>query len=297
MIAAWAAGTALALAQMILAWIALVRLRRAALPFPAGAPCGSVPVLETRACAMPMTGGLFRPAIFLPAEARQWSEERRGVVLLHELAHVRRGDAATNLLARLALCLYWWNPLAWIAWREFLKERERAADDLVLSSGASASDYASHLLDLARSLRPAAAWASAAVSMARPSQLEGRLLAILDSGVRRGSTGRRAPWLAVLVALAVVAPLASLRAQNARRPATPPPMPPDVEATLRAAQAQRDPASARSRRHGLRNHAPIRHGRQDARSRAGTPRGGLRQNQRRIPGGTGAPRRLDGQDE
>src|SRR5204863_2090776 len=132
-----------------------------------------------------------------------------------------RGDVATHLLARTALALHWWNPVAWVAWREFLKERERATDDLVLSAGARASDYAAHLLEVARSFRsgPATAWA--AVAMARGSQLEGRLLAILDSGVRRGAARRLAPLAAVLLAVALVAPFAALDAQEKPRTAAP----------------------------------------------------------------------------
>ena len=47
---------------------------------------------------MPMTFGLFRNTILMPADAADWTEERRRLVLLHELAHVRRHDAATHLL-------------------------------------------------------------------------------------------------------------------------------------------------------------------------------------------------------
>ena len=156
-------------------------------------------VLETEAGSMPMTFGLVRPAILVPSEAAEWSAERRRVVLLHELAHVRRGDPATHLLARAAMNIYWWNPLAWIAWREFLKERERAADDLVLNAGARASDYAGHLLEVARTLQSAPAIGWAAVAMARRSQLEGRLLAILDSGVNRAAAGRASVLAAALL--------------------------------------------------------------------------------------------------
>jgi len=68
-----------------------------------------VRVLESRPGSMPMTFGLLRPAVFMPPEAAVWSEDRRRVVLLHELAHVRRGDTATHLLARTTLSLNWWN--------------------------------------------------------------------------------------------------------------------------------------------------------------------------------------------
>jgi len=149
---------------------------------------------------------------------------------------VRRSDPATHVLARTAVCLYWWNPLVWLAWREFLKERERAADDLVLSAGARASEYAGHLLEIARTLQPATASAGAAVAMARRSQLEGRLLMILDSNVNRKAAARVAPFAAAALAVALVAPFAAVRAQDATQPA----ITPDMEATIRAAWAQKN---------------------------------------------------------
>ncbi|MGA3018895.1 MAG: TonB family protein [Bryobacteraceae bacterium] len=240
----WTAGSALALAQMLLAYTRLCRIRRAAPPYPAPQASRSlaralgigrpVEVLETSAGTMPMAFGLRRSTILMPAGAQDWTEERRRVVLLHELAHVRRADGATHLLARLALSLFWWNPLAWSAWRQFLKERERAADDLVLTAGEPAADYAGHLLEVARSLQFAPT-ASVAVAMARRSDLEGRLRAILDSAADRTHPGRASALAAALVAIALVVPLAALRAQDPTDPKAP-----DVEATIRAAVAQKN---------------------------------------------------------
>jgi TonB family protein len=140
-------------------------------------------------------------------------------------------------MARAALTLYWWHPLAWTAWREFVKERERAADDLVLSAGERQSEYASHLLEIARTMQPAPAMASAAaIAMARPSQLEGRLLAILADGVNRRQPGRATPMLAAIIATALVLPLAAIRAQSTATPA----MAPDVDASIRAAMSQKN---------------------------------------------------------
>ncbi|MBZ5723818.1 MAG: TonB family protein, partial [Acidobacteriia bacterium] len=171
-------------------------------------------------------------SVLMPADAAEWTADRRAMVLLHELAHVRRGDAATHLLARAALSLYWWNPLAWLAWRQFVKERERAADDVVLNAGARAAEYAGHLLDVARTLQaqPAAGWA---VAMARRSQLEGRLLAILDSRANRQSPGRAAALAGVMLAIALVAPFAAIQAQI-------PSAAPEVDATMRAAASQKN---------------------------------------------------------
>jgi TonB family protein len=241
---AWAVGAASGLAQVMLACLSLRRLSRDARPHPKSDDAASlahflgirarVRLLETPG-GMPMTFGLFRPAIFLPAAATSWSAARRRMVLLHEFGHVRRGDVATHLIARTALALHWWNPLAWTAWREFLKERERAADDLVLAAGAGQSEYAGHLLEVARTMQSVPATA-AAIAMARPSQLEGRLLAILDDNVNRRQPGRGTALVASALAVALVFPLAAIRAQSSAEPI----VPPAVDAAIRAANAQKN---------------------------------------------------------
>jgi TonB family protein len=242
----WAAGTALAMAHMAAAWLVMWRIRRTARPlsdaplFPALARAlgirRNVELLEVPSGGMPLSFGVFQPAVFLPADAREWREGRRRVVMLHELAHIRRGDLATQLVARAAVSLFWWNPLAWLAWREFVKERERAADDMVLSAGEPATDYACHLLEIARSMHAAPALVSAAVAMARPSQLEGRLMAILDARTNRKSPGPRSALAAALLAIALVAPFAALQAQDKPDAA----IQPAVESTIRAAIDQQN---------------------------------------------------------
>ena len=78
----------------------------------------------------------FRP---MPA---CWSEERRRLVLLHELAHVSRFDSPVRLAAGLACALYWFQPVVWFAVRKLRIEQEHAADDLVLAAGAGPRLYA-----------------------------------------------------------------------------------------------------------------------------------------------------------
>ena len=242
---AWAAGAALTFARMWFAYAAIRRARAAARPFPDQALCEGlsrmlgirrkIEILETEPGSMPMTFGFFRAAILLPSGAAAWSEEKRRMVLLHELAHVRRGDVAAHWMARAALALYWWNPLAWKAWKEFLKERERAADDVVLSAGERPSDYAGHLLAVARSLQLAPAMGWGAVAMARRSQLEARLRSILDSRIERSATGRAWGFAAAVAAIIIAGPLAAVRAQDSASS-----IPADVDAAIRAAQSQKN---------------------------------------------------------
>src|SRR4030095_9186081 len=69
-----------------------------------------VRVFKTSRITMPVTCGLLHSAILFPADADDWPDERRQVVLLHELAHVKRWDCLTQLLAQIACSLYWFNP-------------------------------------------------------------------------------------------------------------------------------------------------------------------------------------------
>jgi hypothetical protein len=159
-----------------------------------------------------LTWGALRPVVLAPAEAGAWPDERRRMVLLHELAHIRRWDWLTQLAAHFACAVYWFNPLVWLAARQMRIERERACDDVVLASGARASDYAGELLAVAARLSNSHTTALAAVSMARRRELEVRLHAILDGRRSRAGLTRRPVCLGMAFAAAAMVPLAMLRA-------------------------------------------------------------------------------------
>ena len=162
-----------------------------------------VPPLRLAAAGtMPAVIGVVRPSVILPADAMSWTADRLRVVLLHECAHVRRRDALLQVIASLATAAYWWHPLTWLAARRVVLERELACDDLVVAAGTSGPDYASHLIDIARALKPSRQPAMAALAMARPSELEGRLIALLEARPRRSRPARS---LALGLALALVA--------------------------------------------------------------------------------------------
>ena len=154
---------------------------------------------------MPFACGLLRPTIVLPAESDNWTLDRRRAVLLHELAHVRRRDLVGHTVGRFACALYWFHPLVWTAAKRLRSESERACDDLALTCGARASDYAEHLLDIVTGVRHHATPA-VALAMARRKEFEGRMLAILDPELRRGAPTRRqtAGLVGALAALSLV---------------------------------------------------------------------------------------------
>ena len=188
---------------------------------------------EGRQSSMPMAWGLWRASVTLPEDAATWPEDRLRIVLLHELAHVKRRDCLTHILAQVACAFYWFNPLAWVAARHVRAERERACDDLVLASGTPGADYADQLLEIARVMRAgrfSSVVAGASLAMANRSQLEGRLMAILDPSVPRTGVSRVRRFAVAAVAAVTIVPLASLQAWEFTNQPAPAPQPVAVAA-------------------------------------------------------------------
>ena len=223
LLVAWLAGVLFVLGRLALG---MLRVRQAGLrarPLTGGMAAEVLPALAawsgvTRRVTllegedgrtMPLTWGVLRPRILLPAAHREWPAARLKAVLLHELAHVRRLDCLAQVAAEAACALHWFNPLAWMAARQLRLEAEHACDDHVLAAGARPSDYAGHLLELARLFRTPSSMDAPAVAVARPAQLRTRLLAVLAEERRRGPVSERAALLALVAAAALVVPLAA----------------------------------------------------------------------------------------
>jgi hypothetical protein len=146
----------------------------------------------------------------IPSIADTWSIDRRRAVLLHELAHVSRYDCLTQTLA-VAVCAVWWfHPMVWWIARRLCIERELACDDRVIAAGTEPRDYASHLLEIAYSFGGHRAPALA-VTMARPRQLESRMLAALDTARNRRIPPARVRVAAAAAALLVLAIVAGAK--------------------------------------------------------------------------------------
>lgn len=167
-----------------------------------------VTLLSSDAASLVVMWGLWRPKVVLPASAARWPDSRVHVVLCHELAHARRGDWLVLLAAEALKCVYWFNPLVWIACARLREESERACDDVVVSGGVEATAYAGHLVAIARDLKAPRPWLPAP-AVVRPSSLERRVQAMLDKRRNRGPVSRRAYAAAGAAMIAVTIGIAS----------------------------------------------------------------------------------------
>lgn len=102
--------------------------------------------------ATPFVLGLFRPRIYLPSSL---SGSEKEYILCHEKHHIRRGDPIWKALGFLALCLYWFHPLVWVAFCLAGKDMEMSCDEAVVKAlgGGVRADYAQSLLNLSTGRR------------------------------------------------------------------------------------------------------------------------------------------------
>jgi beta-lactamase regulating signal transducer with metallopeptidase domain len=219
----WLAGSLLFVARMIVARLSMARIARDSKPLNDSRWTSMllresgrlgvkkrVRLFESDRVSTPLAAGITAPFIVLPADSNEWREDHREVVLRHELSHIGRGDAFICLLSGVACAIYWFNPLVWIAARRLRSEQEHACDDSVISLGTPPAEYAAHLLEVARSARDIGMSSFVSVAMARPSQLEGRLLAVLNERSRDRLTRTRGAG-AVMVALVLLSAISAVR--------------------------------------------------------------------------------------
>jgi beta-lactamase regulating signal transducer with metallopeptidase domain len=196
----WLASSLLSLARLFSSARQMRALRRNSTPVTAldqelqsvVARQGKRPV-EVRlsdAVDAPSVIGFFRPAVVLPRSL--WSELEPGdrkQVILHEMAHLDRGDDWTNLLQKLLRALSPLNPALFWAERHLCREREQACDDAVLDAAGNAREYATCLTKLAENRLVRRVASLAPGLWQRHSELAGRVENILH---RRRNTS---PWL------------------------------------------------------------------------------------------------------
>jgi len=225
---AWMAGASFLLLPLLAGLWQVRSLRRSALPWAHGQAladalvadrmeAGSsdpvhrprvVDVLLHESTPGPLTFGIVSPAILLPVDAETWSDGDLRRAIVHELEHVRRADWLTQCLGRVVCAVYWFHPLAWVAWRQFVIEAERACDDAVLRRS-EATAYADQLVGLAARLSAAAR--QPLLAMANRRDLSTRVRAVLNSDQPRGRAGAQSIRIAIAASIALVLVLSPLK--------------------------------------------------------------------------------------
>ena len=173
-----------------------------------------VRLLLSKKIHSPFAWGIFRPVIALPVDAEQWCREDLEMVLRHEMAHLSRNDGLAALITRLAVAVYWMNPLAWWTARRVTELREEACDRLVLAAGCDPQRYAQLLFEQARQFEAGTGSPPlSATAAAESGTLEQRVKMILNSKPQLSpravaARSRRRPFFASLIAIAGLAVVA-----------------------------------------------------------------------------------------
>ncbi len=196
---------------------------------------GSLRLLRSDRINVPMVWGIRSGTLLMPEIAEEWTDEHLRATFIHELGHLRRLDYVSLALMNAVSAVLWFHPQVWLARRRAMTEGERACDDLVLTAGERASEYATHLLHVAR-LVPRREPLAALLAMSRPSQLEGRMVAILSPSTNRKPLGGKALMISMISFVALVVPFAlvQLSAQPVAVSAPVRPVRPAVEVVVAA---------------------------------------------------------------
>lgn len=163
-------------------------------------------ILYSTQCIIPMTVGLFRARIFLPAESKDWDPDKLDAILVHEKEHMRRRDPLVEWLALLNRSLYWFHPLSWWLCSKLSGLAEQACDEAVLARGHDSGAYAEHLLDFARTVKRRGALITAWGSSLHGSKLAHRIRRILTSGKSPSISRARLAVVAFLCGIAILVP-------------------------------------------------------------------------------------------
>jgi beta-lactamase regulating signal transducer with metallopeptidase domain len=159
--------------------------------------CPVVQLLPGRLPPM-LWAGLGTPRLLMPADLLgQMEPEGISTLMAHELAHLRRGDYRVRLVEFLAMGLFWWHPVVWIARRALREAEEQCCDAWVVSAlPGTGKTYASALLETLDFLSAAPASPPLACGIGHVSDLKRRLTMIM-----RGATPRALCWREVLAVL------------------------------------------------------------------------------------------------
>lgn len=159
----------------------------------------------------PAVCGLFRPVILVPNEiGPNLGLGALRQVLMHELAHIKRGDLWLNLAQTLLQLVYFYNPLLWLANAVIRRIREQAVDEAVQAAlGEKAAEYPETLLNVAKLAfnKPALSLRFIGVVESK-SQLNQRIKKMLTQPFPKSAKLSLAGLIAIIITAAILLPMA-----------------------------------------------------------------------------------------
>ncbi|MBN2182618.1 MAG: DUF4440 domain-containing protein, partial [Sedimentisphaerales bacterium] len=159
----------------------------------------------------PAVCGLFNPVILIPKTLlEQISRDKLRAVLIHELAHIKRGDLWINCIQTFLQIAYFYNPFVWLVNLIVRRIREQAVDEMALVTlGDAAKSYSDTLIDIAEMAfsRPALSLRLVGVVESKKA-LSQRIKHILYRPFPKSAKLGILGLLTVIIAAAVLLPMA-----------------------------------------------------------------------------------------
>lgn len=222
----WAAGALIVAARLAIGLCTLHRWTRLAEPVTdpiwldalerARASCGAsdrLRLLVADRAPGPLGWGFRNPVILIDVDTHVEREDA-DAILMHEVAHVARGDWPALMATRVVTALFWFNPLVWVLAREAVQQAEEAADA-----------HAAHVVEPTRYAETLLNWAQIGRGIAVPANsiapargLTRRVQAVLEPKLRERSAGSMSAVMAMIVCAGIAAPVSALELVEAARP-------------------------------------------------------------------------------
>lgn len=153
--------------------------------------------------SIPVVYGIVRPTILLPLHIeKSINESKLRCILLHEMCHIKHGDMAKNYLWLLVKSLYWFNPLVWFAYQNYLDDVEISCDEMVLGflNSEEKFEYTGSLIDVIRISQYGYKLPLTVSFCKNKSKIRKRVTNMLDPK----SKSKKANLLAIILALALI---------------------------------------------------------------------------------------------
>ncbi len=177
----------------------------------------------TDAIPSPAVCGFHKPTVLIPVRLlKRLSPERLRSALIHEIAHIKRGDLWVNGLQTLVQVVYFYNPFVWFANAMIRRVCEEAVDETVLVTlGGDAEDYSDTLLDISETVFRRTALGLRLIGVAESRRtLKRRIKHMLTRPVPQSTKIGALGTTAILLIAAILLPMARAERSNQKASAT-----------------------------------------------------------------------------